>query len=220
MKISFVLKKETKEKLIRMCLLLFPKFKVVRVSRSGSVIFKTKKWSLRSYRIPWSEMLMHQLPKALSLARWNNLEVTEEFASEITKIFQMYQASSLDNRFERIILYIWSEFGKTKIRNVFENANEVIIPLENGFLKYLKDTPRINPLEKQVMTRETIIPNLYSRLGDFSNTISSSKLLVASMVLLAFLNLKVWMNAINMPAISVTAVKINGIFPWIIANTS
>jgi hypothetical protein len=54
------------------------------------------------------------------------------------------------HRIEACINYLYGEYTTTRIVNFYKNANETIIPLENGYLKYARNTSEQTTINKDI----------------------------------------------------------------------
>jgi hypothetical protein len=130
------MKSTSKEKLFRMLLMLFPKYGLVKVQKGGSVILRQRKLSFKSVRLSLLELALYYIPNEISLSRWGNYDLVHSYADKVREILNNGNYDD-ETKKDIVISYLYSEFISTKIRNIYADLDEIVIPLEQGgYLKY------------------------------------------------------------------------------------
>jgi hypothetical protein len=226
--------KDSKDKLFRMILMLFPKYGLVKLQRNErSVILRQRKLSFKSIKLSLLELLLYYIPNEISLSRWGNYDLVYDYAEKVRDVLNSgkYNDSS---KMDITISYLYGEFLHTKIRNIYANLDEVTIPLEQGgFQRYSeRQTPSIQENYKEIIEDATVVKgDQYSfiktairQVPYYTNYI---KLAAAGLFLGLFLQYKLIFTflsetlVVNNLLYSIQTVTAYHAYPWIIIrNTS
>lgn len=198
--VNSIITQQTKEKLFRMLLLFFPYFKFVKLrDNSGILVLRKRNVFSKSIKISISEALLYFIPNEISLSRWGNYDYTSFITSNIVEILNSKVIPD-NQKYEACVNYLYSEFLTTKIVNIYSNINEVIVPLEQGYLKYSRpvednntSTVETEQIEDAKIVKGTsffFLKNLPS-IQTIRTIVYKSKALVAGLVLTLLLNYEI-----------------------------
>lgn len=142
------LSKETKDKFLKMLLMLFPSFKSARFKSNGNIVFKQRGWFKRRIRTHFVDLLTIQIPRELCLCRYGNYSVIPEFYEVVKNISNL--GIDKNSKIEKVVDYLYNLFSNSKIRDIYNNYDhlynlerEDITIIENSNFTTLADNHKI-----------------------------------------------------------------------------
>lgn len=127
--------KKSRERLKKVINVLYPEYKHVTVKKKLNVVLsKHAGWLTRLFsskdRISYGLLVLHYLPKRLSLLKYDNLDFLSTVIEDVT---------STEMRNEDVTLYFFEEIVKVKYPHVFKIPTERIAYLKSETIIYDDD---------------------------------------------------------------------------------
>jgi len=216
-----------KDKLFKMIFLLFPMYGLVKMTKGGFVTLRQRKLFSRGVKLSLLDLILYYIPNEISLARWGNYDLTYGYVAKVVDIMHDSKYTE-DARLDIAISYLYSEFVHTKIRNIYTDINEVIIPNEQGHLSYVKCQRQAIPeaikerIEEAVIVKGTEF-SFMKRLNVVNKIPYEIRYMAASLLLTVMLNYNIISTTLSGTRVIHTLINYPIIqqFPWtIIKNTS
>jgi hypothetical protein len=122
------LHRNTIGKLKIICAILFIDHKYITIKKNGTVVFTTNKiWSWRCrVKKPITELLIYDIPRMMSVRRWNSFGLVDNYTLEIAKLIQSHHTDEIGNITE-IVNYLYSELSQARIKDIRNNGSDVVM---------------------------------------------------------------------------------------------
>ncbi|MFA5395501.1 MAG: hypothetical protein WC346_05710 [Methanogenium sp.] len=131
------LSNEYKDKFLKMCLLLFPQYKSASINKKGIVTFISKNSILRRTKIPFINLVSHDLLMRLSVLRWNSTQLANSYLKVLLEINEKYKhiknptVSEQLKMTQEVIDYLYSQFLITNLKDIYTNYCNVVSSKDN-----------------------------------------------------------------------------------------
>lgn len=142
---------EHRDKFLKMLLMLFPNFRSARFKDDGTIVLKQRGWFKRKIKRSFTDLLTYDIPREISLFRAGNYSLVEDFYDSIKEISK--SNLSFEIKIQKTIDCLYDVFYDTKIRNVYNGVDIVVIPNDST-----------------INTTKLVDTNSYMSIGDENST--------------------------------------------------
>jgi len=189
---------EYKEKFLKMCLLLFPQYRSARIKRDGTVIFVSKLSLFKRIKIPFFNLISHDIAIKLSILRWNSEHLVKEYFSALLDIKEKQENTRKETiEFVReAIDFLYSKFLVTKLRDIYSNYYDTVITSSGYVIEkenlsdsiFITSTKGKVNITKKVFSFKKLAENI--KCGYFTVTISIMIIIATSIATLSNITIK------------------------------
>ena len=211
---AFLIPEDNKDKFIKMCLLLFPRYKSGQFKNNGIITLRYKQWWKRSSHIHFYNLISLNIVNELSILRWNSYDLVKMFKTNIMSIIK--SSPLIDTTVTvGIIDYLYTELLRTKLRDIYSDGSlsKILTPLDT-----IEEAVIIENSEILSTSKSNSNISLRRKLPPIEQILRDIRLMAASTILIFLLNVSAAMFSLTKIIHIVTCPPNTEVFmkfPWI-----